>query len=573
MESELISNFEDHQSSRKKSIISFWILTILNIILLCLLVGIVIYAKKSLNASKSPISSPLDHLAEQFMDSLPDSFLPDSFAVEDIYRNPATDQGARGTCWAWSTIYLLETQYRAQGVKQGYLRPNEYVKFSVQAYSAYLGNYCKSNPKAKVCQYGGFLNTNSTNDNQVEAFPYFLDEVPNLDKLIMPEAVCPYLSKKDPVTDFQCEHFEEASKSNPIQFNYKGMKTAYDIRAIKQLIYSVQRPIGIGTPLGTINYMIPCNGSAYSNTPACLEKWFPCPDSQTEEYCYNLQIQGRTKDGTFVSIDQVERSTEFGGHAMNIMGYNDNWRYNNRLASPKSLQGSRGCFILHNSWRADGHSISYLMGERTIENEQTSCPNHRASESWIPATLQCIKDNKNNITNCSQDIKRIRGHGLTNGPDLLKCIDSTGFHCQPSDNYKYVLGSISSSVNAVELPNGLYKVEIIRWKDDVEPESIFIDTVPFWALTSYFTPVTVLENNPNECGFYALPYSTVENMIRRSWDLFDNFKASDIEVEFLPSSYIRSKESKNYNTKYLSDSTLLVNETKFDGPIPFDLVY
>jgi len=573
MESELGSHFEVPSVDRKKHSKLVINLIIANLIVLAGLIGIIVYSKSLLNKSKNPIANPLDHLAQQYADSLPDSFLPDSFAADVVYQNPATNQASRGTCWAWATMYILETQYRAQGIKQGYLRENEYVKFSIQAFAAYLGNYCKAHNTAKVCQYGGFLNKNSTNDNQVEAFPYFLKEISDLNLKIVPDTVCPYVPTKSPETDFSCPNFTKATESNPIKFTFKNMRTAFDIRGVKQLLYSAQRPLGIGTPLGTVNYMIPCEGSVFSDTDACVNKWFPCPESQDGEFCYNLEIEGRTRDGIFLAIDKAERQTEFGGHAMNIMAYNDNWVYNNRISGPKTLEAAKGCFILHNSWRADGHSISYLMGQRTLENEQTSCPNHKSPETWIPATLECIKENVGDISLCSKDIKRVRGHGLTNGPDLLKCIDASNASCVPQDNYRYVLLRSGSDVDAQELPNGLHKISVIRWKEGHEPEVISLNRLPFWAIGSILTPVTPVDNNPNECGFYALPYQTVENMIRRSWDLFDNFKASDIEVEFEPSSYLRAQESKSFNTQWLESSTYNVTIPEFDGPIPFKLVY
>lgn len=576
---ELESKFNqsaDIPAKAKKNRVLLGVLVGLNILCLALVIAIVVYAQKTSEAVKNAIPSPVDHLAKEFVDSLPESLLPDSFAVPMTARNPATNQASRGTCWAWSTLYNLETQYREQGVAKGYLKEDEYVKFSVQAFAAKLGNFCMAHKDEKVCHYGGYARPGesvSTNDNQVEAFPYFLKAISDLNVSIVPDSVCPYIENEDHVTDFQCDGFEEAVKKNPIRFTFKGMTTVYDTRSIKQLIYAKQHPLGIGTPLGTINYEVNCSEEPYSQLAQCKNGSYICKGT-VDEKCAVIQVQGRTRDGTFVAIDTAERQNSFGGHAMNIVGYNDNWRYLNRIAGPNSVQNAKGCLILHNSWKAGGHSVQYLMGKRTLENEATSCPNHESGENWIPATAECAIANYKDITKCSQDIKRVRGHGLTNGADVVKCTSTDPFFCQKDAFYVLKRKSDDSEdLDVYELPNGLHSIGMITWTNETEPKEIRLQTLPFWALGRYFTPVNLVENNPQECGFYALPYQTIENMRRRNWDLFDNFKASDYEVEFEPSSYVNAPESKNYDTRFLVNSTYKASDAVFDGPIPFNLVY
>jgi len=507
------------------------------------------------------------------MDSLPESYLPDSFAVDTDYRNPATNQAQRGTCWAWSTLYILETQYRQQGISQGFLNPDEYVKFSVQAFVSKLWNYCIEHQNSKVCQYGGFLQ-NTSDDNQVEALPYFLREIPDLNVSIVPDAVCPYINTPSPDTDFKCDDLPTALKSNPIRFTFKGMTTVFDVRAAKQLLLTKQRPLGIGTPLGTVNYVVSCSDPTYESLPQCVNKSFLCPNTQDSSYCAVLAFEGRLSDGTFISIDTPTRQSSYGGHAMNVVGYNDNWRYDNRIASSHSVESSKGCLILHNSWMANGHSIEYLMGRRTLENELTSCPNMRAPQNWIPATAECAIENYTDVRKCSTDIKRIRGHGLTNGADVLNCTNTNPLYCKLNHSYVLKRKEDSEDVDVYELENGLHSIGVITWGDGEEPHEERLETLPFWALDRSMKPyVDLVENNDQECGFYALPYSAIDNVRKRQWDLFDNFKVSDFDIEFEASSYERSPASKSYNTTYLNLSTYHQSDAQFDGPIPFNLIY
>lgn len=544
------------------------LLIVFDLILSAILIASLVYIIRAYNKSKEPIPSPLDYLAQQYADALPDSYLPDHFRVDQSYYVPATNQYSRGTCWAFSTIYLLMTQYRNQGIKQGYLLPTEYVNFSVQAFVSHVGNYCRSHPTEKVCGYGGFL-INTTNDNEVEALDYFfkLPEL-NLSTSIVPESVCPYYHTLDESTDFKCDNLADALKNNPIEFTIKKMTTVYDTRAVKQLLYKSQRPLGIGIPTSKLNFYVPCKDSEYENSKECVEHYYPCPYAQDGSYCYILGVSGRTGDGVFASSDYIERVVQAGGHAMNVVGYNDNYRYNDRLSPTESISTLHGAFILHNSWGpTPGHSIDFLVGKRTLENEEVMCPNHGNPLNWIPANYDQMIATKD-YKQCGTDIKRIRGRGITAHSDLLNCTSSI---CGVGNKY-LMLGN--SDAETISLPNGLHRTKFMNVTDLNNIQNVSI-TYPFWALYQILKPVDedFVQNDPFDCGFYALPYTTLDAYNRRGWNLFDNFKVSDIEIEFAPSSYARAPESNGKDLSYLNASTYTIPEVELDGPIPFDAIY
>lgn len=513
-------------------------------------------------------------LINSYINDLPYSLLPKSFIVDKKWINPATNQGSRGTCWAFATLYLLESHYRAQGVDQGFLRENEYVRFSVQAFTTLLKEFCEANRDSAVCKYGGMGLANiSSEDNEIEQFPDFLKAVSNLNISIVPESVCPYNLSANPTNEFDCPLLKDYLDKNPIRFTFKNLTTVYDTGAIKHLLLQKKRALGISATLGNIRYQGRCDNSQFENLDPCTKYYVEC-SQYPDEKCYYVEFDARA-NGIFFPVDRAVKMTELGGHAMNILGYNDEYIINSRFNAPEIVRASKGAFILHNSWREDGHSIAYLMGQRTLENEQTLCPNHRNVDTWIPATLECVK--MSNLK-CSSDIKRVRGKSLTNGADLLKCIDSTGLVCNKSEtNINYILGRVDDSeeVDAYPLENGIWNVAVIMINnsDYANANLTRIERAPMWFFSKAFTPVNVVENDPNECGYWVFPYAVVENMKRRSWDFFDNFKVSDFDLEFETSSYIRSPDSEKYNTSYLQQSTYTINYTTFDGPIPFDLIY
>ncbi|KAG9413929.1 hypothetical protein AC1031_013131 [Aphanomyces cochlioides] len=80
------------------------------------------------------VSESLDRVTivqgQQAVQALSAYNLPSKFAVQ--YVTPRQDQAHRGTCWDFATISLLEWSYRANGVRNGWLKDDEYVAFSEQ---------------------------------------------------------------------------------------------------------------------------------------------------------------------------------------------------------------------------------------------------------------------------------------------------------------------------------------------------------------------------------------------------------------------------------------------------------
>ena len=253
---------------------------------------------------------------------------------------------------------------------------------------------------------------------------------------------------------------------------------------------------------------------------------------------------------------------------MNVVGYNDNYQYYDRFSPKESIADMKGTFIIHNSWGATpGHSIDFLLGLRTLENEEVQCPNHGSSLNWIPASFDCINENHDH-TKCGTDIKRIRGRGITKHADLLNCTSNI---CGKGN--LYVLQG-KSDAETVSLSNGLHRTNFINVTDINNPQTVSF-SYPFWALGQIMKPVDseFVQNDVFDCGFYALPYKTLEEYRRRSWDLFDNFKVSDIEIEFTPSSYLSAPEAQGKNLEYLKKSSYTIPKVELDGPIPFDAIY
>lgn len=503
-------------------------------------------------------------------------YLPTKLLVDRSAILPPTDQMNIGSCWCFAMVYILEAQYHQQGVKFGFLKENEYVQFSKQAWFTWLHHQCVAHPEVKACNYGGIgIKGNSSEDQEIESLYYFVKAWPEAQKSLLPESVCPYLRKNesDPNWDyFQCPGLDTAIQSNPIEFKYINHTTVYSFSAIKRLLLESRRALGIGAPLPNMRYNIPCVGSPFENEEMCTKKQYRCPpryNNDVEEYCYKWDVDARQRDGVFLSSEDAAYVAEMGGHAMNVVGYNDEWLYRNRFQTKANVAPMKGGFILHNSWRAEGHSVDYWMGEQSEENEAVLCPNHMSPFTWIPADLECVQANIDDVTKCSTDIQRVRGKGIAKGADLLNC--SNQAICDPTKTY--VLGRFGADANVQTLPDGSNRVEVIEIDSSAKTAtSKIINKLPFWTFNKAFLPINFVENDKDGCGYWMMPYQTLENMLRLNWDLLDNFKVFDYHVEFTNSSYSANKDpSKDYT--FVEKSTKKVQIPEFDGPLPYDYIY
>jgi hypothetical protein len=510
--------------------------------------------------------------------------IPTSFGVDDAYLLPPSDQKNIGTCWAFATVYLLESQYRAQGIERGLLKKDEYVPFSKQAFLRWLHNRCKGNPNVKACHYGGILRDDPA-DHEIEALYYFFKAFPDAKTSLLPEAVCAYPpAPPTPIPAnydwFVCDGADDAYAKTPINYTIKNISMAYSVNGIKELLVKSKRALGIGIPLPSLVYYVPCAGSPFETADAdCVNRVYPCPEyTGVDGFCHRAEFDGADENGVFLATIDPKYMGESGGHAMNVVGYNDGWVYRSRFQSQETHAQLRGGFVLHNSWRAGGHSPDYLLGRQSEENEAVICPNHIAPENWVPARFQDVvyaagNNTIRNFLNVSQDIKRVRGAGRTNGSDLLYC-----HHDDCDRNLLYVLERVGSDANVKFTASGLSEISFITIDNRTTPYNVsrtVIKSLPFWALDQYFRPITAtfVPNNPTVCGYWMLPYQTLENMQRIGWDLLDNFRVVDLELEFANQSYDAHKDSGRFDKTLLKRSTKTLVKPSFDGPLPFDKIY
>ena len=519
--------------------------------------------------TEHPLNGPLDQVSTTFMSSIDEAILPYKFGLPVTSRLPPKDQGNRKVSWLFALIHELESQYREQGIRQGFLREDQYVAFSEQAFAHMLRDTCRDK-HLKYCQVSS-VEQNSTEIGQPEAFLEIADSLNNTVDFILPEEACPYHTNPSVQTDVLCEHFGKMRENNTIHFTVDRTETANDINAIKQLLYKTRKPLLFTLPEAELVYYGKCTDPDFADKEECQKRWTICPDGNGDEYCATVSYQAETDDAVMITLDDPNRLYQTGVRYGNIVGYNDDYIYQSRHAPKLSIADLRGAFILHSSFGAYGHSYDFLMGNRTLENEELVCPNHRSPETWIPAEFDCVVGNKTDISVCSEDTVRILGNGTISGAQLLECYNDGASVCL-KDHFYALEKEYGIDLSYVQ-DNGLYSIPVIEWTDDTEPVRRTIKNIPYWALSRYLRPVDIVENNKYDCGYTALPYKTLRYLERQTWDFLTSPKATSIAVTFDQGSCPLNNINGTTNYSLISNSTHTIPEVFLDGPIPFYVAY
>jgi len=474
----------------------------------------------------------------------PDNFrepyipIPKQYCVNDSYLLPVWNQFDRGTCWSFASIYMLESSYKHQGILNGYLNNSEYVAFSQEGLAKYMVKKCLSDPTTEVCKKSPRRH-NKSNSGSIEDFLSFYEYYSDMKSSILPIAGCPY--QQLPENELQCPDFDKHVSTNPIEFDIEDPELAIGIQKVKELIVKVQRPVTFSIPLPVTRYWYECNDKnpKVMESKMCQESLYRCQHDPSK-FCSFMDYQ-LSKPNTAEMITHNSDSISYGvGHAMVMVGYNDN------LIEPLPVNitrkpPSKGGFILRNSWGARGHSLEYLMGKISHDQEMIICPNPGDVMTWIPVSHSCISS-QGIGSQCSKDIKRFLGNSVFVGGTELTCKNST--HCKEGDKY-YLLRNGNYPSPVIEFsPLNVPLARVIHVPDmTIE----LIETIPFEHLYYAFTPSLNVTNNNEHCGYVGLMYDSVDALLEQLGPVTPSWRAITFKVTFTKSSYERSKSWKNYS--------------------------
>ncbi|GAB1226200.1 hypothetical protein ENUP19_0278G0035 [Entamoeba nuttalli] len=527
---------------------------------------------------------------------------PKQWSVPLEALTPVKNQFSRGTCWAFAAIGFLESDYRANGIRSGYLSSDEVIQFSEQAYMSLIVNYCSSHREIPLCRYGGMLE-NSTSNFNVDSL-YYLRNVTT--KYILPYSICPYQHQRG-INESKCipkdKSLNEYVENNPIKFTIRDIVTVYSISDIKKLMMKTLSPLtyGLNTEFNTM--LFPCNkyNSMYSSDE-CKYCKTPCGSG----CCTKISSSMYHKDGMIdLSVGSVRRA----GHSMLVVGWNDEFPVErNRYSSPpiyttawnaidnkaqtKLIKNNieipvdrwtKGGLILKNSYGEHGHTLGYFLQNHSLLNEDTICPLSIHPSRYYPLDVECIKRG-NSFMNCSNDkLRKVSDGKIFYGATILKCKNDLGNdyaknlgfeECGTNKDYRYALSMEWFNVTfkrgvckTREMGDGLI-VYLARWVEGKMKETITeVHTqITSWDFIAQLFEMDTTIKNSEHCGYYFQPYDTIEYLISMyQHDGFESYGFSYYGIKWEQESYYKSSKRKGQFTE-INKSTKKFVTPQFDGP-------
>lgn len=518
--------------------------------------------------------------------------LPSKFVVEHV--TPLKTQDHRGTCWDFATVGVLEQTYRAQGIANGWLPPDKYVALSEQAYGKEVLELCSGpfdSPQQQACRVpGDSIWQNSTEGGEAPELYYLVN---GLKEAVFPHSICPYIPFEG--QDTLCPNLTaQAKEKNPLSFDVLHIETYYDILTVKQNLVQKKQAMTFTTAMPFITHYYPCIGPLKKLDSRCDPDLLSCvlcpPELAMSECCIPI-VGGENynMEGEFIAHRGM---TLEGGHVMTLAGYNDLYR---------TKDGFTGGYILKNSW-FDGthpplgpqiprasHSLRYWL--RTISDweERVICPNSHSPYNWyqcgnadevteghrtttgstrIPLPNHGASFNRSHafqegIDSCLSEETQI--YANTNIQPLhLKCTDAT--YCQVNPNVTYFVRNMTEWGDRMTMMCMFEFDE--RGKDQDHHRDFCLPPLLVRSVAKIFSPVEaeVRANDPDQCGFYFMPYEVVQRYV----NLFEGFFVNAFDIVWHPQSYAANQEEyPNLDYSYVKESTQTQRQREFVGPFPF----
>ena len=540
--------------------------------------------RKSFSTLANPVPAPHDPYAA--CESAPEGCpadpaftYPRAFAVPAAAVTPVKDQGQRATGWAFGALAVLEGDYRANGVAKGFLKEDEYVAFSEQAYAIGVVEYCTAHRAEPLCLAGG-ASRNTTEGGVPEWLYYFGAPV----QQVLPEGACPY---KGAVHDeLVCAGRAASLAANPVRFSVRGAESAYSVSGVKRLLLRHQRPLTWSGALFNQTYSVPCAASAaYSATAACRSCEFA-----TEHGCMFLYTTpSYDSDGRYFLSG---RSLLAARHALAVVGYNDNFRVDTGTLGQLGRRTLGGFIVKNSRGTRVGHSIKYWTQEISTLEEQLLCPAEGAASSWAPVDTACVQSG-GSVADCgSGATTRVRDRWVA-GATALVCNERLtraqaallGYaDCDRTKNY--VLASAPQarylqqgqpSGAWFETPDGsdgYVRVKLFEYdplSTETKPRLVTTGDTTWLNLARLFVPKTVVGNDPDVCGYFFLPYQYFREASTLLAGRGETQAVTHYDVVWDDSAYLANEDKyPQYDYKFLQASTRRVGTYAFEGPLDYE---
>jgi len=345
----------------------------------------------------------------------------------------------------------------------------------------------------------------------------------------------------------------------------KTLHTLYSRDDIKAALVAGERALGLSTPMIVIPYWLPCTDATkdhYKCDPHDTATCEACPLErayrgvaccvQVNRSQYNLRAEWFHRPG--------EPLIKEGGHSVALVGWNDHYR---------TEHGLQGGWIIRNSWE-DGFGLSHgapIRGSRSLDwfaqrhsdvDESTVCPNSRDPRQWYPcASLdKCRAAETVLFAKTARKVLR------------LKCMD-TGFYsanlCEKGEDL-YLKDQNGMGVGLKEWGGMLSVACFIR---AASGDEFCMPPMPVDDLGTAVEPHPAEEvpNRKDLCGFYFVPYETLETMEAGLGGVW----VSDLDIEWSAASYLKNEHlpaARGKDYSLLKANLHQMQPASFSGPLP-----
>lgn len=436
--------------------------------------------------------------------------LPTRFMINNSYLIPNHKYNSN-TAFAFSATFLLESYYRFNGIINKYLNSNQYMQINQDILVNMLIYLCKN-------KY-----TNSSFCFERE----FPDDMMILSSLFENQNIYPF--------DFNLSftNFEKYDESNPLKFSSSNTQIFSGVSTTKRSLLFSDQPHIMTMPIPMARYWFPCEEDDISEV--CQNKLFRC-EYDRSKFCYYTDFRIKEDFFNFDPSQIVAGPSQ----SLVLIGYNDNFIPH---LTNKNSKSHIGGFILKSGHGAYGHSIQYLIGKITNQEENKICPNPTDVFYWIPATIECAKENKNNISKCNDDVHVVSGQKILQGATELICINSK--YCDKGEKYVLLAEDDNNSlkVSIGSLPTGTQYGKVIKLLNN---QIYKISNLPFQFLYLAFVPSIFGEINEELCGHLFYSYQSMNHISSRISTTTENWRVINANIKWQKRSYPSTYKKYNY---------------------------
>ncbi|OHS96207.1 hypothetical protein TRFO_10152 [Tritrichomonas foetus] len=456
--------------------------------------------------------------------------LPTRFSISDSYFIPKHSYN-KSTEDVFAASYLLESHYRAKGITNKYIQPNQYLEISKSLMHDHLLDFCTSeNGVSSV-----FCSQMNHPDDH-----FIFSSINDSSNSIFPEAA----NQKTP--------------NNPLKFSFSDPQIFSGVSTTKRSLLISGIPHSMTMPLPKARFWFPC--TIDSNNKMCKDRLFQCSYNQAQ-YCYFTDFP---IEGDFIESESTQIVS---GHRQSLilLAYNDFFIPNNILSnfyhsqnsnsysyklyrsganSPVYSANSYGGFILKTGRNITGHSIEYLIGNISNHQENILCPDPTNIFFWIPATFECSSKYLD-ITKCSSSKHVINGKKILTGATELICINDD--FCEKDK--KYVLlaeneKNLTAKLSFLETGTPVANV--------INLESRKIETIeklPFQFLFHAFQPTQIKEpSSPEICGHIFYSYNAIRQISAHLAPGTESWRVFNVKIQWAKRSYPNISKEFDYTS-------------------------